>query len=157
MLRAAEPGDFAFLHSVARNPDYARFVEDVSDAVLTDYLNDPQYALVIWERDGAPKGFALFCGLGSPAGTVELRRLALAEAGGGLGRAFITDLRDYGFEVLGADCLWLDVVTENPRAKHLYEDLGFQHEGTLRARWKRPAGDLADLHVLSILRSEWQV
>lgn len=156
MLRDATPADFAFLHEVAGNPDYARFVADVGDEELASYIESPDFALVIWEPEGTPAGFALYCGLTSAARAIELRRLALKQAGGGRGRAFIAALRDYGFERLGANCLWLDVVTDNPRALKLYKEAGFAYEGLQRARWKRPAGDIADLHLLSMLRNEWR-
>ncbi len=155
MLRRATAQDFAFIHEVAGNPDYARFIEDVGDDVLAAYLENPDYALVIWQPQGQPAGFALFCDVTRPARAMELRRLGLKSAGGGQGRAFVAALRDYGFAELGANCLWLDVVPDNPRALHLYKDAGFHYEGLQRARWKRPTGDVADLHLLSILRSEW--
>lgn len=155
MLRPATQADFPFCHAVASTPTYARFVEDEPDAALTHYVTDPDFALLIWEHEGAPCGFALFCGLTNPANRAELRRLALKTAGGGRGTAFLTELRDYAFTQLGVNCLWLDVAVDNPRARHLYEKVGFQYEGTLRARWKRPAGDITDLDLLSILRPEW--
>ena len=75
--------------------------------------------------------------------------------GQGLGRQFLLDLIGYAFETLRVNRLWLDVAFDNPRARAAYERAGFQYEGTLRQHWKRPAGDVADLHLLSLLRSEW--
>ncbi|RYH10135.1 GNAT family N-acetyltransferase [Tropicimonas sp. IMCC6043] len=155
MLRPATEEDFGFIRSVAGTPANARFIDDVDEACLSGYLADPDYALVIWELGKKAEGFALFCERGNPANRLELRRLALAHPGDGNGLRFVEALRDYGFSVLGTDCLWLDVVSDNPRARHLYEKAGFSHEGRLRARWRRPAGDVADLDVLSMLRSEW--
>ncbi len=156
MLRPATAADFPFIRAVAGAPSNARFIDDENEAALAALIGSADTALLIWEDGGAPSGFALFCERTSPADRIELRRLALASPGTGAGERFIAALRDHAFEQLGANCLWLDVVADNPRARHCYERAGFTHEGRLRARWRRPAGDVADLDVLSILRPEWE-
>lgn len=157
MLRGATAADFGFVRSVASRPDYAPFITDEPDAALAGYLADPDSALLIWDRDGAPAGFALFCGLGGPSGVIELRRLALATAGQGLGRSFLRVLLDHGFGTLGAKRLWLDASAENPRALRLYETMGFTREGLLRRHWFRPAlGRTVDMVLFGMLRAEWE-
>lgn len=48
----------------------------------------------------------------------------------------------------------LEVYDFNPRARHVYEKVGFVHEGTLRQalRWD---GDWIDGHVMAILSEDW--
>jgi RimJ/RimL family protein N-acetyltransferase len=154
-IRPACRADFAFLHGVAGRPENARFIIDEDNAALDAHLAAPDRALVIWERDQAPAGFALFCEIGDPSGRVELRRLALAETGRGLGRTFLRDLVAHGFGALRANRIWLDVAGDNSRAQALYSAGGFTHEGTLRRHWRRPAGDVADLMIFGMLREEW--
>ena len=49
----------------------------------------------------------------------------------------------------------LQVYDFNPRARHVYEKLGFVHEGTMRdaLRWD---GQWVDCHLMAMLDSDWQ-
>jgi RimJ/RimL family protein N-acetyltransferase len=155
-LRPATPGDFAFIRRLAADPANAPFITDEDETALQAYLDDPDAALLIWQADGA-RGYALFNGLTDKAGSVELRRLALDQPGGGRGRAFVGALVDHAFTVWPAKRLWLDASGENLRAQHLYESLGFRLEGQLRRHWWRPAlGRAVDMMLYGMLRDEWQ-
>lgn len=157
MLRPATPGDFPFIRGLAQNPANAPFITDEDDAALAAYLADPSAQLYIWEEDGAPAGFALYCEIGHPTGRVELRRLALATTGGGRGAAFLKTLTDHAFTAFGAARVWLDASGENLRAARVYEQIGYTLEGTQRAHWWRPAlGRAVDLLLFGIQRDEWQ-
>lgn len=157
-LRHATPDDFAFVRGLTLAPENAPFISDEDEAALAAHLANPAHRLLIWQGDQGPAGFALFCEIGDPSGRVELRRLALAQTGGGAGAAFLTVLMAYAFDDLGAARLWLDPSGENPRACRVYERAGFTLEGRLRAHWHRPAlGYSVDLLLFGILRAEWQV
>lgn len=157
MLRTATVNDFAFLHDVARAPDCTPFITDEPDSALQAYLDDPSATLLIWEKGGEPKGYALFCGVGGPSAVVELRRLALSDRSMGHGRAFMRALVDYAFQDLGAARLWLDASSENSRAHRTYERAGFRLEGRQRSHWFRPTlGRCVDLLLFGMLRAEWQ-
>jgi RimJ/RimL family protein N-acetyltransferase len=58
-------------------------------------------------------------------------------------------------EVVGVHRLELQVYAFNPRARHVYDKLGFSYEGTRRQAlcWD---GHWIDSHVMAILASEWQ-
>lgn len=156
-LRVATAADFGFIRGLAQRPDYAAYISDEDEAALAAYLTDPSHRLLIWEAEGAPAGFALFCEIGDPSGRVELRRLALDRAGRGAGAGFVQALIRYGFEVLGARKIWLDASSENLRAQKVYERAGFVLEGRLRDHWHRPAlGRNVDLMLYGLLRDEWQ-
>jgi RimJ/RimL family protein N-acetyltransferase len=157
MLRAATAADFPFIHGIASRPENAPFITDEPDAALAAYLADPLVRLLIWEVDGTPSGYALFCQIGDPSGAVELRRLGLAAAGNGQGQAFLRVLLNYGFQKLDAGRVWLDASSENPRAMRTYERAGLTLEGRLRQHWFRPAlGRVVDLMLYGMLRSEWE-
>lgn len=154
-LRPATQDDFAFIRAVAGRPEAVDFVTDEDETALAGHLADPTTRLLIWQRAGKPAGFALFCEIGEPSGAVELRRLALAEPGGGRGRAFLDDLIAFGFGPLGAARLWLDASGENLRAQYLYQAVGFRREGCLRRHWFRPSlGRAVDLVIFGMLREE---
>ena len=77
------------------------------------------------------------------------------EWGKGYGTDAVRALVDFGFAELRLERIWLEVGTENRRAKRSYEKAGFTHEGTFRHdRWE--GGRYTDGHVMSILHDEWQ-
>jgi RimJ/RimL family protein N-acetyltransferase len=155
-LRMASAADFPFIHSIAGRAENRAFIEDAPDEQLAGFLASSDADLQIWEVDGTPAGFALFCELDNPAKKTELRRLALDKTDQGLGQRFLRDLIAHGFKNLARDRIWLDVVPDNPRAIRSYEKAGFQREGRIRSTWKRPDGVVSDLIVLGLLRHEWQ-
>lgn len=155
-LRPATPADFPFIRRVAADPANAPFITDEDEAALAAYLADPGSLLCIWEENGVAAGFALYCEIGHPSGRVELRRLALAETGGGRGLRFVRALTDHAFDQLGADRVWLDASGENPRACRVYEGAGYRLEGVQRGHWWRPAlGRAVDLMLYGMMRAEW--
>lgn len=156
-LRPALPADFAFIRSLAQRPDYGIYITDEDESRLAFYASDPAHRLLIWDVDGAAAGFALFAQLDDLSGAVELRRLALDVAGGGRGLGFVRALTDYGFEVLGAQRVWLDASSENLRAQTVYERAGYMLEGRLRRHWWRPMlGRSVDLMLYGLMREEWE-
>ncbi len=87
---------------------------------------------------------------------MELKRLTLAETGGGYGRETLRLIKKTAFEAFGAHRLWLDVYTHNSRAQHVYLTEGFVVEGTLRECVL--LGDTyASLEVMSVLEEEWRL
>jgi RimJ/RimL family protein N-acetyltransferase len=73
----------------------------------------------------------------------------------GLGGDTLRTLLRYGFEQHNLNRIYLRVFAENKRAVHLYEKLGFQHEGCWRQAEFRH-GRYQDMLWMSILRQEWQ-
>jgi RimJ/RimL family protein N-acetyltransferase len=72
----------------------------------------------------------------------------------GLGRDVLQTLVRFGFEQMNLHRISLYVFAENSRAVHLYETIGFQHEG----RWREAEfrhGRYHDFLWMSILRDEW--
>lgn len=155
-LRLATPEDFPFIRQIAGRAENRPFISDDNETTLQAYLSNPMSMLAIWEQCGRPAGFCLYAGLGCPSNTLVLLRLALDKPGTGQGAAFMEDLIWFGFDILQAQRLWLDVASDNTRAIHLYEHVGFIKEGILRRHWMRPTGTLSDVAVLGLLREEWQ-
>ena len=54
---------------------------------------------------------------------------------------------------MGLHRITLEVYTFNPRARHLYENVGFVHEGTGREALRFDDGWI-DVHRMSILASD---
>ena len=77
------------------------------------------------------------------------------EWGKGYGTDAVTALVDFGFAELRLERIWLEVWTENHRARRAYEKVGFVPEATLRHdRWED--GRYTDGEIMSLLRDEWQ-
>ncbi len=157
ILRAAKTTqDLQFIHGLTSHPANTPFMGDDDEAGLAVYLADPACRLMIFDHNNGPEAFALFREIGNPSGRVELFRLALATSGAGQGAAFLKTLIDFAFTELGAQRLWLDASSENPRALKVYERAGFTIEGCLRNHWYRPAlGHCVDLIMFGMLRDEW--
>ncbi len=106
--------------------------------------------------DAKPIGEAMLFELDRRNGSAELG-IFIGEAsewGKGYGTDAVNALVDYGFAALRLERIWLNVWTENDRARRAYEKAGFVHEGTLRHD-RYEGGRFTDGHILSILRSEW--
>lgn len=70
-------------------------------------------------------GHILLFGLSRADKSIELRRIVIEQKGCGFGRESLKLIIKYCFEQLEAQTLWLDVYSDNARAIHLYESLGF--------------------------------
>jgi RimJ/RimL family protein N-acetyltransferase len=72
----------------------------------------------------------------------------------GLGSEATLLILRYAFETVGIHRIELDVYAFNPRARHVYERIGFLHEGTKRQAllWGR---DWVDAHVMAMLEQDW--
>jgi RimJ/RimL family protein N-acetyltransferase len=80
--------------------------------------------------------------------------LGPAAVGRGLGTEATRLIVGYGFEQLRLHRISLDVYAFNPRARRVYEKVGFVAEGVLRDAllWE---GERVDAVVMSILAPEW--
>jgi RimJ/RimL family protein N-acetyltransferase len=72
----------------------------------------------------------------------------------GLGTEALRLVVGYGFEQLGLHRIELEVYAFNPRARHVYEKVGFVAEGVLREGLRYGDG-WVDATVMSILDREW--
>lgn len=72
----------------------------------------------------------------------------------GLGRDVLETLIRFGFQQLNLHRIYLRVFAENKRGVHMYEKVGFRHEG----RWRQAEfrhGGYHDTLWMSILHDEW--
>ena len=95
-------------------------------------------------------------GLKNPNHKIELKRLIITDKGKGYGKETLRLIKSLTFGQLGAHRLWLDVRSNNPRAKHVYESEGFVVEGILRESVYSD-GQYLSLSVMSVLENEFKV
>ena len=85
-------------------------------------------------------------------------RIALASGhtGLGLGTEATRLMLSYAFDIIGVHRVELDVYAFNPRARRVYEKIGFVYEGARRQalRWR---GEWIDAHVMAMLVDDWAV
>jgi RimJ/RimL family protein N-acetyltransferase len=84
-------------------------------------------------------------------------RVALIDArstGRGLGTEATTLILGHAFDTVGLHRVELEVYAFNPRARHVYEKIGFVYEGTKRQalRWQ---GEWIDTQVMAMLADDW--
>jgi RimJ/RimL family protein N-acetyltransferase len=115
--------------------------------------SDARY-LVSESDSGDLAAFAILRGLAETSGSIELKRIVVANPGQGLGHNMLAELLRIVFEDLRAHRLFLDVFDDNSRARHVYESLGFQYEGLMREAALRD-GVYCNLHLMSILAGEY--
>jgi RimJ/RimL family protein N-acetyltransferase len=79
---------------------------------------------------------------------------AAANFGQGFGTEATRLVLDHAFGAVGLHRVELEVYRFNPRARHVYEKLGFVHEGTKRQalRW---GSEWIDADLMAMLASDW--
>lgn len=133
------------------------FVEGWDAAVHRRALVEPDtaYRLIRAPDQAEAVGYAILRGLGDPArASIELKRFVVTVPGRGLGRAAFRALKRLAFDDLGAHRFWLDVFTDNARARHLYRSEGMHEEGVMRECVRRGDG-WASLVLMSMLAHEY--
>jgi len=100
-------------------------------------------------------GYVIFIGINNPDKSIEFKRIVIDEKNKGYGRETVKIIKKVVFEKLGAHRLWLEVMENNPRARHLYESEGFIVEGIHRESL-RLGDSYLSLDVMSMLVHEYK-
>ncbi|MGF1528288.1 MAG: GNAT family N-acetyltransferase [Candidatus Competibacterales bacterium] len=132
VLVEASWGDLPAILALERQDDTREFIVPNTLEDHHQRFQDPAVTyLKVWVADQWV-GFAILV-LDGDGVSVELARVIIAKPRRGVGQRAIAALEDYCRTTLGRRRLWLDVFVHNPRARHVYEKLGYQvfAEGTL--------------------------
>jgi len=155
-LRVANLGDLPFIMTTERMPGFERMVghwpEDDHRAAFT--RTDHAYLLGT-DAPGEPGAFAIIRDINDVHGNVCLKRIAVKNPGCGFGSKFLGLVLNWVFGKTPAYRLWLDVLSDNYRARHVYLSQGFVEEGVLRGAYKLPDESRVDLVLMSLTRPEW--
>ena len=155
-LRSARADDIDAIMRIERLPGNDLFIGASSHEDHAVTLRSSDGALRVWEVNGAVRGFAMLTKLTNENGVVQLKRIAIDAPGSGLGTPFVRAVMDHVFTTTHAHRLELDTSAENPRARHVYETLGFVHEGRVRDVYRLDDGRYVSSDLFSILRPEWE-
>jgi catechol 2,3-dioxygenase-like lactoylglutathione lyase family enzyme/RimJ/RimL family protein N-acetyltransferase len=118
-------------------------------------LRNPDIAHLIVQDETKKVGYVILAGLLLANQSIEFRRLVITEKGRGYGKATVEIIKQLAFETYRTHRLWLDVKTQNYRAKAIYSLAGFKVEGKLRECLK--SGDQYEsLILMSMLHQEYE-
>jgi len=159
--------------------DIPLFVRWLTDARTTEHLAlrspigqamEERWFDEMLDHHGRDRWFFVICRLDDDraVGSIDLHALDLTNGGAGLGILIgdpadtshgygsdaIRALLDFGFGQLRLERVWLDVYEDNARGRHVYERIGFVHEGTFRRGIYR-SGRYLDVRRMAVLREEW--
>lgn len=156
-LRLTEPDDLDFVLRTEQDAENRLYVSQWPREQHLSAISDPdQLHLIVEDRlAGVPVGYVILAGLDNPHHCVELRRIALAVRGKGIGKEALRIVIGWTFEEQGAHRLWLDVKDFNARARHVYASLGFVEEGTLR-ECIRSGDRYESLVIMAMLKREFE-
>jgi diamine N-acetyltransferase len=155
LLRLATPDDIPAIVGLERTPMAREFVGQWSEERHRLTLDGGDARYYVSEAEwGEVQAYVILRGIRENSRAIELKRIVVGAPERGLGRNILEELIRIAFCELGAHRLFLDVFEDNSRARHLYESLGFQHEGVMREAARRD-GHWCNLHLMSILESEY--
>jgi diamine N-acetyltransferase len=158
ILQRTLPQNLEYVMNSERDPENSPFVGQWTLEEHKVALGNPDllHLIAINKRDNQLIGFAILTGLQNSNHRIELKRLVITDKGKGYGKETLRLIKSIAFRQLGAHRLWLDVRSNNPRAKHVYESEGFVVEGILRESVYLN-GQYLSLSVMSILENEFKV
>ena len=156
ICRIAETADINEICRIETLPEYRSFIGAWSAEEHRLALANPDIQqIVLPGENGRLDGYAILQGIRSEHRSLELKRLAVAEPGRGLGRVLLADAAERAFLHHGAHRLWLDVFETNIRARHVYERFGFRVDGVFREAVLRD-GEFHSQLLMSILEDEYR-
>jgi RimJ/RimL family protein N-acetyltransferase len=154
LLRPATPDDIPAIIALEGAPVAQEFVGQWSEERHRAALASEDVRYYVSETEwGEVQAYAILRGIQETSRAIELKRIVVAVPERGLGRRVLRELIHIAFRELGAHRLFLDVIEDNARARHLYESLGFKYEAVMREAENRN-GDWCNLHLMSML--EWE-
>jgi ribosomal protein S18 acetylase RimI-like enzyme len=155
-LQPARSTDIPLIMAIERIPGFDRLVGRWSEEDHLAALGAPGYAYLLgMNAAGERAAFAIIRDLNDAHGNVCLKRIAVAVPGQGTGSRFLHLVVRWVFTKTDAYRLWLDVIADNARARHVYLSHGFVEEGLLRNAYKLADESRLDLVLMSLLRPDW--
>ncbi len=136
-----ENKDFIFQYSVAEHKEVIK--------------SKDQIHLKLIDNQGVMIGFIILGELQNSNLSVELKRIVINKKGKNYGKITLQLLQNLVFGKLKKHRLWLDVFTDNPRALHVYQSVGFVIEGTKRECIKS-GNNFRSLIIMSILQQDFK-
>jgi ribosomal protein S18 acetylase RimI-like enzyme len=153
-IRPTTTQDLVHLAALETAPDTSAWLGETGLAWHERALADPDQEHLVAETAGTLAAFVLLAGLRDGQGAIEVRRMAvlLEFRRTGHGRALLRAALAHAYDLHGARRVWLDVKTQNLRARALYESEGFILTQTLANAVTEADGTASDLLVMDHTR-----
>jgi len=156
-IRLTEERDLVAVKEMESAPEARLWVYQWTEAQHRALFSDLDSGhWMLEDENGTVLGYCIMKGLNHPFGVVELMRIVVGPKGKGHGRAAVLAVMEAVFDRPETRKLWLDVAEGNARAIHLYESIGFIHEGTLRES-ALFEGKPVSMELYGMLRREYAV
>jgi diamine N-acetyltransferase len=156
-LRPAAPSDIAFIMACERRPGYEPFVGRWAEEKHRAVMADKGFRYLIASDGDAPLGFVILHATWLRPQNLYLKRIAVHDADKGNGKHILAALTDWVFTETDTARFWLEVVQDNPRARHVYRSLGWVEEGIVRdAYFDDRMGTRGSFVQMSILKTDWR-
>jgi RimJ/RimL family protein N-acetyltransferase len=154
-IQAATKSDIQEIMRVERVEGYARLVGRWEAEQHATEIENPSTRYLV-ARDGTGiAGFAILQSVGSANQCIRLRRIAVGNAGRGIGSHLLRSVLQICFDDLAAHRVELHVFVENERAYRAYLKNGFTEEGIVRDLHRDADGSFRSMRLMSMLRPEW--
>jgi len=156
LLRPAVPADLPHIVALERLPESQHYVGQWTDDHHARAMAGPNARCYVHEDvNGRIQAYVLLLGFEEGVSSIEFKRFVVAQPGRGMGRQLLAEILGIVFNEVGAHRLFLDVVEDNARARHLYRSFGFSEEGIMREATQRD-GVWLSLVLMSILDHEYR-
>lgn len=140
---------------IERTEGYDRLVGRWDAALHANEIENPSTRYLLARSATEPIGFAILQGVGSVNRCVRLRRIAVRNAGHGVGSSLLRSVLQFCFDDLAAHRVELHVFVQNERANRAYLKNGFVEEGVIRDYHRDADGSFRSMRLMSLLRPEW--
>lgn len=134
-----------------------RSYEDVVREFFLREFDETKLQYTICTEEEVPIGRVYISKIDMDSDSLDITRIYIADKenrGKGYGEKALRSILDYCFMNLHMERVTLDHFEGNNTAAALYNKLGFKHEGLARNACRKD-GKYYDLHLLSLLRSEY--
>lgn len=155
-IHKTQQKDIDIILSIEADKENALFITQNTYKEHLDLISNTDIEhLILKTKDDKLIGFVILAGISDKNKSIEFRRIVIKEKGKGFGRLAIKKIKRYCFTKLKCHRLWLDVLENNKRARHLYQSEGFIEEGKLRD-CLFIENKFQSLIIMSILKDEYK-
>ncbi len=153
-FRNTSPEDLDMVLSIEQDEDNIRWICAYSRVRHLQVIESKHEFHFVIESEGIIVGFIILSITEKEHDSIEFRRIAIKDKGLGIGRKTVQWIKEWAFKKMGAHRLWLDVFTDNDRARSLYLSEGFVAEGVRRESYLTD-GQRRSQMIMSILQQEY--
>ena len=124
-LRPARESEMPALNAMDQQPHANRFVLQTGLKRHLQNFADPDITYLVIERHRERCGYSILVPE-TDNHSVELRRILIDQHHRGVGQTALAMIERYCYQRWQAKRIWLDVFSDNPIARHIYQKSGYQ-------------------------------